>query len=85
MTARSVCLLAVFSLAPAASAFAKPPAPVDKPPIAKHFDFDDDQVEVGLSGPEAEVLEALHRGPQLSLIRIRENFTPELLQSADGV
>ena len=84
MTTRFVCLFAVLSLAPL-SALAKKPAPADAPPAAKHYDFDDDPVEVELPSAEGMGVDSLVRQSHPSLIRVRTTFVPELVKSSEGL
>lgn len=49
------------------------------------FDFEDDVVEGSFVRPEGEYLDARRAGRHNSLIRIRENFVPEMLKSAEDI
>lgn len=49
------------------------------------YDFEDDVVEGSFVRPEMEVLDARRRSRHTSLIRIRENFVPEMLKSAEDI
>lgn len=49
------------------------------------FDFEDDIVEGSFVRPEGEYLDARRGGRYSSLIRIRENFVPEMLKSAEDI
>lgn len=47
------------------------------------YDFEDDVVEGTLVKPEGDYLQARKKGKQSSLIKIRDNFVPEMLKSAE--
>ena len=49
------------------------------------YDFEDDLVEGSFVRPEGDYLDARRRGRYNSLIRIRENFVPEMLKSAEDI
>lgn len=49
------------------------------------FDFEDDLVEGSFVRPEGEYLDARRGARHTSLIRIRENFVPEMLKSAEDI
>lgn len=49
------------------------------------YDFEDDVVEGSFVRPEGEYLDARRRARHSSLIRIRENFVPEMLKSAEDI
>jgi hypothetical protein len=49
------------------------------------YDFDDDLVEGSFVKPEGDYLSSRRGGRQTSLIRIRENFVPEMLKSAEDI
>ena len=49
------------------------------------YDFDDDVVEGTLVKPEGDYLQSRQRGAQSSLIKIRDNFVPEMLKSAEDL
>jgi hypothetical protein len=49
------------------------------------YDFEDDMVEGELLKPEGDVLSARKRGKTSSLIKIRENFVPEMVKSVDDL
>ena len=49
------------------------------------YDFEDDVVEGAFVRPEGEYLDARRRSRHSSLIRIRENFVPEMLKSAEDI
>jgi len=53
-------------------------------PAAKHIDIDDDEVvEGGNADPGGTALMALKQKRFGTLIKLRENFTPEMLKSAE--
>ncbi|MEZ4464563.1 MAG: hypothetical protein R3F43_08670 [bacterium] len=49
------------------------------------YDFEDDLVEGSFVRPEGEYLDSRRGGRYSSLIRIRENFVPEMLKSAEDI
>jgi len=49
------------------------------------YDFEDDIVEGSFVRPEGEYLDSRRGGRYSSLIRIRENFVPEMLKSAEDI
>ncbi len=49
------------------------------------YDFEDDLVEGSFVRPEGEYLEGRAGARHSSLIRIRENFVPEMLKSAEDI
>ncbi len=49
------------------------------------YDFEDDVVEGSFVRPEGEYIESRRRGRYSSLIKIRENFVPEMLKSAEDI
>lgn len=52
---------------------------------ATTYDFEDDLVTGDLVRPDGEVLQVRRRGQRSSLIRIRENFLPEMLKSVENL
>ena len=49
------------------------------------YDFEDDVVEGAFVRPEGEYLDARRAARHASLIKIRENFVPEMLKSAEDI
>ena len=49
------------------------------------YDFEDDVVEGSFVRPEGEYLDARRAARHSSLIRIRENFVPEMLKTAEDI
>jgi hypothetical protein len=49
------------------------------------YDFDDDVVEGDLVRPDGEFAEVRSKAKHSSLIKIRENFIPEMLKSAEDI
>ena len=49
------------------------------------YDFDDDIVEGDLVRPDGEFVDSRKAAKHSSLIKIRENFIPELLKSAEDI
>jgi hypothetical protein len=49
------------------------------------YDFDDDTVEGDLVRPDGELIDSKKAAKHSSLIKIRENFIPEMLKSVEGL
>jgi hypothetical protein len=49
------------------------------------YDFDDDMVEGDLVKPDGEMIGAAGKAKHSSLIKIRQNFIPEMLKSAEDI
>ena len=49
------------------------------------YDFDDDVVEGELQRPDGEYIDTNKKAKHSSLIKIRENFIPEMLKSAEDI
>ena len=49
------------------------------------YDFDDDLVEGELMRPDGEFIDSRKKAKHSSLIKIRENFIPEMLKSAEDI
>lgn len=49
------------------------------------YDFDDDVVEGDLVRPDGEFVDSRKSAKHSSLIKIRENFVPEMLKSAEDI
>lgn len=49
------------------------------------YDFDDDTVEGDLVRPDGEMVDTRRGAKHSSLIKIRENFIPEMLKSVEGI
>lgn len=49
------------------------------------YDFEDDLVQGDLVRPDGELLNVRRRGRRASLIRVRENFIPEMLKSVENL
>jgi len=47
------------------------------------YDFDDDTVEGDLVRPDGEMIDSRHKAKHSSLIKIRENFIPEMLKTTE--
>jgi len=72
----------------AGSAFAQKAAPAggDVQYKAKTtYDFDDDLVEGDMVKPDGEMLDSRNKAKHSSLIKIRENFLPEMLKTAEDI
>jgi hypothetical protein len=49
------------------------------------YDFDDDTVEGDLVRPDGELVDSRRGAKHSSLIKIRENFIPEMLKSVEAL
>ena len=49
------------------------------------YDFDDDTVEGDLIRPDGEMVDTRRGAKHSSLIKIRENFIPEMVKSVDSL
>lgn len=49
------------------------------------YDFEDDVVEGALVKPEGDYLDSRQRSKQSSLIKVRSDFIPEMLKSAEDL
>lgn len=49
------------------------------------YDFDDDVVEGELMRPDGEYIDTRRKAKHSSLIKIRLNFIPEMLKSAENI
>jgi len=49
------------------------------------YDFEDDVVEGELQRPDGEYIDTRRKAKHSSLIKIRENFIPEMLKSAEDI
>ena len=49
------------------------------------YDFDDDLVEGELMRPDGEFIDTRKKAKHSTLIKIRENFIPEMLKSAEDI
>jgi hypothetical protein len=83
-------LAIAFGLAVLGSGFAqaqKPPAGGDSVTYKSKtvYDFDDDTVEGDLVRPDGEFVDSRKAAKHSSLIKIRENFIPEMLKSAEDI
>jgi len=86
MTRKALGFLVVMGLSTAAFAQGKPPAGGDVTYKQKTvYDFDDDVVEGDLVRPDGEFVDSRRAAKHSSLIKIRENFIPEMLKSAEDI
>jgi hypothetical protein len=76
-----VLVLAVIGLGGVAQA----KDPPKKPAVPQHLSFDDDVVEADLARPDDGVVGALHHRSHERLIRVRQNFIPEMMQSCEAI
>jgi hypothetical protein len=82
-----LALSGVVSAQKAAAPAAKPAAGGDNVQYKSKtvYDFDDDIVEGDLVRPDGEFVDSRKAAKHSSLIKIRENFIPELLKSAEDI
>ena len=79
-------LLAVSSVVFAQAKPAAAPAGGDVQYKSKTvYDFDDDVVEGDLVRPDGEFVDTRKGAKHSSLIKIRENFIPEMIKSAEDI
>ena len=78
--------LAVFGIL-GVGALARPALAADDVTYKKEtkYDFDDDTVEGDLVRPEGEMIGSAGKAKHSSLIKIRQNFIPEMLKSAEDI
>jgi len=60
-------------------------AKADAPPKVKVYDFSGDTIEGDLIRPEGSTVDARDFAKHASLIRIRKNFIPEIIKSAEDL
>ena len=78
-------VFAVAAVAQAQSAAPQGGAPGVVYKKQTRYDFDDDVVEGQLQRPDGEYVGGTRRTKHSSLIKIRENFIPEMLKSAEDI
>lgn len=49
------------------------------------YDFEDDYVEGSLLGPDGDLVTGQRHGKESSLVRIRADFVPEMVQSVEDL
>lgn len=75
---------AALLLAATTPLWAQPaPKPAQAPPPTQRYDFDDDRVDGELVQPDEAAVDGRSRARHESLIRLRSDFVPELMGSAD--
>lgn len=80
---RHLALPAVLILALAGTARADEPSPSPDEPT--RYTFEDDKVLADTVGPMGEVMNVRKRGQRTSLIRARDSYVVELLQSVEAL
>ena len=79
------CTLAGFLVGgPLAAAWAQGAGPNVTYKKKTVYDFDDDLVEGELQRPDGEFIDTIKKTKHSSLIKIRENFIPEMLAQTTG-
>jgi hypothetical protein len=78
----SALVLVLFMTGAAA---AQPKAGADKAPKTKVYDFSGDTIEGDLVKPEGSTVDARDFAKHSSLIRIRKDFIPEIIKSAEDL
>jgi hypothetical protein len=81
----SVMLVSASALAQKARLGAAPPSGDVQYKQKTVYDFDDDVVEGDLVRPDGEFIDSRKSAKHSSLIKIRENFIPELIKSANDI
>ena len=90
---RLLALIFIATLVPAV-AWGQQPAPIpattdDASGVVykknTEYDFEDDNIEGSFVRPEGEYLDARRRARYSSLIRVRKDFIPEMLKSAEDI
>ena len=78
-----------LTVASAGAAFAQAKAPAAGGEVTYKskttYDFDDDVVEGDLVRPDGEFVDTRKGAKHSSLIKIRENFIPEMIKSAEDI
>ena len=88
MTRKALGFLVALTISlPALAQKAAPPAGGDNVSYKQKtvYDFDDDVVEGDLVRPDGEFVDSRRAAKHSSLIKIRENFIPEMLKSAEDI
>jgi hypothetical protein len=89
MTRKALGFLVGFALLTPNLAFAQGKAPAAGDTVTYKqktvYDFDDDVVEGDLVRPDGEFVDSRRAAKHSSLIKIRENFIPEMLKSAEDI
>jgi hypothetical protein len=80
----SLALIAAVGLT-GATALAQGQGPQVKYKKETRYDFDDDLVEGELLRPEGDFIGTRRGARHSSLIKVRENFIPEMLKSAEDI
>lgn len=80
----------LLGIGTAGTALAAQDTKVDTPqvnaaPAVRHFDFEDDQVEGDLQRPDGELVSAMPKASQKSLIEIPRSFLPELIKTFEDL
>jgi len=83
----SIAFLGVLAASGAAQAQDKKggAGKADAPPKVKVYDFSGDTIEGDLIRPEGSTVDARDFAKHASLIRIRKNFIPEIIKSAEDL
>ena len=89
---RALMIIAAFFIMPSLGQAQTPASPgagdsVDGIVYKKNteYDFEDDNIEGSFVRPEGEYLDARRRARYSSLIRVRKDFIPEMLKSAEDI
>ncbi len=61
------------------------PSGQEGPVRTKELDFEGEQVEGSFVKPLATLVEGQQQGRERSLVKIRQNFVPEIVRSADDI
>ena len=89
---RVFLVMAAFYLVPNLAYAQSTTAPANSDPVDgvvykknTEYDFEDDNIEGSFVRPEGEYLDARRRARYSSLIRVRKDFIPEMLKSAEDI
>ena len=78
-------LLVLVIASPTLAWASREDTPEVNPPIAKHFDFEDDFVQGDLRRPDGDLIVTTQKAAHKSLIEIRTNFIPEMIKSLEDI
>ncbi|MEE2789085.1 MAG: hypothetical protein VX589_17245 [Myxococcota bacterium] len=89
---RLFMIIAAIGFLPSVANAQQPAAPTTADPVDgvvykknTEYDFEDDNIEGSFVRPEGEYLDARRRARYSSLIRVRKDFIPEMLKSAEDI
>jgi len=80
LLAAALCLLSLTTFAQA-----QKPAPQKKPPVVQRVEFDPDLIGGGIAGPDGLIFVEPPAPVFPSLLKVRDNFNKELLESVHSL